>query len=416
MRRLLLSLALLACVVPAPASDWPGWLGPAHNGSSPERQLLTAWPAGGPKVLWKVKGGDGYSSIAVVGNRAYTLVQREGAEWAIALDIADGKEKWATKLAEEYKNKYGNGPRSTPAIDGDFVYVQSVNGPLVCLKAEDGKPVWQHDLLKDYESDNITWGLSASPRVEGNLVLAIPGAKGAGVAAYDKKSGKLVWKLGDDGAAYASPAAATVATQRQYIFFTAAGLLGVSPKGKQLWRIPWKTDYDCNICTPLVIGDQIFVSSGEKVGCAMYRLSADGPPAVVWQSKGLKGVPKGVKPVEPVMLNYWANSVEHEGYLYGLSGEFSGRIDLHCVDARNGKPKWSKKDFGKGAITLADGHLFITTKKGDLVLVRANPAKYEERARLSSFLGENRTVPTIAEKRMYLRDRENIYCLDIAGK
>jgi outer membrane protein assembly factor BamB len=115
------------------------------------------------------------------------------------------------------------------------------------------------------------------------------------------------------------------------------------------------------------------------------------------------------------MINYWANSVEHQGYLYGLAGEFDKKIHLNCVDAKTGKLMWSQKDFGKGAITLADGHLFMTTKKGDLVLVRANPTMYEEKARIA-LLGENRTSPTIADKRLYLRDRENIYCLDIAGK
>jgi outer membrane protein assembly factor BamB len=154
-----------------------------------------------------------------------------------------------------------------------------------------------------------------------------------------------------------------------------------------------------------VVGENLFVSSGEQVGCAMFHLSIGGPPEVVWQSKGAKGV----------LTNYWANSVEHQGYLYGLSGEFDKKIHLNCVDAKTGKLMWSRQDFGKGAITLADGHLFMTTKPGDLVLVRANPQKYEEKARVG-LLGENRTVPTIAEKRLFLRDRENIYCLDIAGK
>src|SRR5207248_11741656 len=113
--------------------------------------------------------------------------------------------------------------------------------------------------------------------------------------------------------------------------------------------------------------------------------------------------------------NYWANSVAVGGYLYGLSGEFDKRIDLNCVDAKTGKLAWSQEDFGKGALTFAEGHLFITTKKGDLVLVRANPQKYEEKARVQ-LLSENRTVPTIAEKCLYLRDRENIFCLDIGAK
>jgi outer membrane protein assembly factor BamB len=404
MKRLLLALPLIALVLPVTAADWPQWLGPSRNGTSPETGLLTDGPAAGPKLLWKVPGGDGYSSVAVVGNRAYTLVQRDDGEWAIALDAASGKEKWARKIAPAYKNSYGNGPRSTPAIDGGFVYVQSVTGPLACLKTDDGSVVWQHNLLSDFGMKNTTWGLSASPLVEGNVVLAIPGAPGAGVAAFDKKTGHLAWKLGDDKAAYASPVAVTVGGQRQLIFFTAAGLLAASPDGKELWRVPWKTEFDCNICTPLVIGNDLFVSSGEQVGCAMFRLSPGGAPEVAWQSKGKKGV----------MTNYWANSVAVDGYLYGLSGEFDKRIDLNCVDAKTGKLAWSQKDFGKGAITYAEGHLFITTKKGDLVLVRANSQKYDEKARVQ-LLGENRTVPTIAAKRLYLRDRQHIYCLDIAA-
>jgi hypothetical protein len=239
-------------------------------------------------------------------------VQRDGAEWAIALDVETGKEQWAKKIAPAFKNSYGNGPRCTPAIDGGLVYVQSVTGPLVCLKADDGSIVWQRNLLTDFGTKNITWGLAASPLVEGNLVLAIPGAKGAGVAAFDKKTGTIVWKLGDDKAAYASPMAVTVGGQRQLIFFTAAGLLAATPEGKELWRVPWTTEFDCNICTPLVLGEQLFVSSGEQVGCALFRLSPGGAPEIAWQSKGKTGV----------MTNYWANSVAHDGYLYGLSGEF----------------------------------------------------------------------------------------------
>ncbi len=391
-------------VPPAPAADWPNWLGPARNGSSPETGLLTTWPTTGPKILWEAKGGDGYSSIAVAGGRAITLVQRDGKEIVLGLDALKGTQLWETPLALAYKNMYGNGPRSTPTIEGDRVYVTSVTGPIACLNAKDGQAIWQHDLLKDFGAKNISWGLAASPTIDGPLLLAVPGAKGAGVAAFDKLTGNLAWKLGNDKAAYATPVAVTVGGKRQLIFFTAAGLLSVSPDGKELWRVPWKTEFDCNICTPLVIGDKLFVTSGEEVGCAMFKLKPDGPPEVVWESKGPKSV----------MLNYWANTVHHEGYLYGLSGEFSKRIDLHCVDAATGKVKWSQDDFGKGAITLADGHLFITTKKGDLVLVRATPERYEEKGRVM-ILGENRTVPTLSNKRLYLRDRERILCVDLGA-
>lgn len=388
------------------AADWPQWLGPNRNGASPETGLLSDWPANGPKVVWKVEGGDGYSTVVVAGGRAITMVQRGDEEQVLALDAATGKEIWKQRAGPAFKNNYGNGPRSTPTIDGTNVYVTSVTGPVLCLEAATGKVVWQKDLLKEFEAKNITWGLSASPLVQGNLVLVEPGAAGAGVAALDKRDGKVVWKTGGDKAAYASPVALTAGGKQQGVFFNAAGVLGVQVEdGKELWRVPWKTGYDCNICTPLVIGDQLFVASGEKVGCALLQVSGEGTPKTVWASRGPKSV----------MKTYWATAVAHDKHLYGVSGEFDGVMNFNCVELATGKLVWSKERFGKAAVTLADGHLFMVTKAGDLVLAPATPKGYQEKARVK-LLGDGRTAPTIAGKKLYLRDRQNIVCLDIAGK
>jgi outer membrane protein assembly factor BamB len=405
-RNYLACVMILTATLSVRAGDWPNWMGPLRNGASPETGLLTAWPKSGPKVLWKVPGGDGYSTIAVADGRAVTQVQHDGAEYVLALDAVKGTKLWETKVADAYKNQYGDGPRATPTIAGKFIYTQSVTGPLTCLDAEKGTIVWSVNLLKEYGAKNLTWGLSASPLVEGDLVYALPGGKGAGVAAFDKKTGKLAWKHGDDKAGYATPVPVTVAGQKQIIFFTADGLLATTPdQGKELWRVAWKTGYDCNICTPLLIGkDQLFVSTGEEVGCAVFKLSATAPE-VVWESKGPKSV----------LMNYWANAVEHNGYLFGISGEFNEKkMDLNCVDAKTGKLMWSQKNLGKATMTLADGHLFITTKKGDLLLVPASPTKYEEKARITLLAAGCRTSPTIADKRLYLRDQKDIFCLDIA--
>lgn len=407
-RGLGLGIVWLGLVATAGAADWPQWMGPQRNGTSPETGLLTTWPAAGPKVLWKVEGGDGYSAVAVAGNRACTMVQRDEDELVIALDPTTGKEVWKTRCGPAYTNDFGSGPRATPAFDGKHVYVQAATGPLLCLDAETGKVIWQHDLLKEFNTKNITWGLSASPMVDGDLVLAIPGGAGAAVAAFDKTTGKLVWKTGDDKAAYASPMAATVNGQRQAIFFTAVGLLGVQmDTGKELWRVAWPTEYDVNICTPLLMGDQLFVSSGEKVGCALFRLKKDDKPDVVWQSKGAKSV----------MMTYWANAVVHDKHLYGLSGEYNKSADLNCVDLATGKLVWSSPRFGLSSVTLADGHLFIMNKNGDLVLVPATSKGFTEKGRARVLEdGRYATVPTIASKKMYLRDRKHIVCLDVAGK
>lgn len=406
-RWLLLALALCG-TASASAADWPQWMGPARNGASPETGLLTQWPTGGPKVLWKVPGGDGYSSLAVAGGKVFTLVMRGEDELVLALDAATGKELWKTRIAPAFKEEQGNGPRSTPAVDGKRVYVQSANGPLVCLDVENGKIAWQHDLLKEFSAKNIEWGLCASPLVDGDLVLAIPGGKGAGVAAFNKETGKLAWKTGDDKAAYSSPVIMNVGGKPQAIFFTAAGVLAVEPgTGTEFWRVPWKTAYDCNIATPLVIGDQLFVSSGEKVGCALLKPAGTAKPSVVWESKGPKSV----------MMTYWATAVAHDKYLYGMAGEYNVEPDLRCVDLATGKQAWTQK-FGKANFSLADGHLWVTTVAGDLVLVSATSKAYEEKGRVKKLLKNDRfsTAPVIADKKLYLRDSQNVFCLDISGK
>ncbi len=398
----------LAIPLTVGAADWPNWLGPLKNGSSPETGLLTTWPKDGPKVLWKVPGGAGYSTVAVAAGRAITQVQHDGAEHVIALDAVKGTKLWETKIAPAYKNGFGDGPRATPTIEGKSVYVYSPSGLLACLDAEKGDLAWSVNLLKTFGGKAVTYGLSASPYIEGDLVYAIPGGKGAGVAAFDKKTGKLAWKTGNDKSAYATPMSVNVAGQKQIIFFTATGLLAVTPdQGKELWRVAWPTGYDCNICTPLLIGkDQLFVTSGEGNGCVMYKLSA-AAPEVAWQSKG----------ADSVMLNYWSNAVEHNGHLYGVVGEFDEKkMHLNCVDAKTGKLMWSQKNVGKTTLTLADGHLFLTNKQGELAVVSANPLKYEEKGRVALMGQKGRTAPTIANGRLYVRDLSSIFCLDISGK
>lgn len=400
--RLLAGLLLAAVPTLTRAADWPQWLGPNRNGASPETGLLASWPKEGPKVLWKEKGGDGYSSVAVADGRAVTLIQ-EDAEYAVAYDAVKGDRLWKAKIGPAFKNSYGNGPRSTPTIEGERIYVQSVTGNVACLNAKDGAIVWEKNILSHFGGKNITWGLAASPVIDGDLLYVVPGAEGAGVAALKKANGEVAWKVGSDKAAYASPQPVSVGGKKQVLFFNAAGLLAVDPaKGEHIWALEWPTEFDCNIATPLAIGGNVFVSSGEGVGSGLYELQ---PAAAkpLWRFKGNKSP----------LTTYWATAVHHDGHLYGIHGEFNKRLDLNCVELKSGKVKWSQKDFGKGALCLADGHLYLTTKKGDLVLVQATPEKYTEKSRVVGAVGETRAVPTIANGRMYVRDLQNVYCFSV---
>ena len=254
-------------------------MGPRSDGTSAEKGIATTWPEAGPKLLWKIAGGDGYSAIAVRRRSSRSRwSSRQGKEVVVALNAGSGKELWSTPMGPAFKNVNGSGPRATPWIEEDRVYVQSVTGPVACLDIKSGEIVWQKNLLTEFGAKNITWGLSASPVIAGDLVLAIPGAKNAGVAAFDKKTGDVVWKTGSDKAAYASPVVADVGGQKQAIFFTAVGLLGVTlDKGAELWRVAWPAEFDCNIATPLLLpGNKLFVSSGEGNGCALLELQASG--------------------------------------------------------------------------------------------------------------------------------------------
>src|ERR1043166_8277504 len=138
MKKTLTALIIAAIVTPTFAGDWPHWLGPNRTGASPETGLLKSWPKGGPKVLWKQPGGVGYSSVVIADGRAITQVQHDGNEYVIAFDAAKGTKLWEKKVAAAYKNTYGDGPRSTPTIEGKFVYTQSVQGELTCLTADKG--------------------------------------------------------------------------------------------------------------------------------------------------------------------------------------------------------------------------------------------------------------------------------------
>lgn len=395
----------------ARAADWPQWLGPQRDGTSAETGLIAKFGPAGPKVVWKVAGGEGISAVAVVGKRAFTMVQRPpsgggaAVELAVCLDADTGKELWATVVGPGWKDQQGDGPRATPAVVGDRVYVQAATGKLACLNTADGKEVWARDLLADYKAKNIVWGLSASPVIDDGLIFAQPGARGAGLAAFDAATGKQVWTAADDVAAYASPAIIKVGEDKQVVFFTARGLVAVAPRtGKEAWRSDWPTAYDCNIATPLPVGgDRLFVASGEEVGCAMLKPAASGTPAVVWESRGAKSV----------LMTYWANALLRDGHLYGLSGEFSGVINLNCVDAADGKVKWSKTRFGAAGMVMADGKLYLTTRTGELVIVEAKPDGFTETARAALFADKCYVVPTIADGRLYFRDRRNVWCVDL---
>jgi outer membrane protein assembly factor BamB len=407
-----IGLVLLASVAAAAhaqdRADWPQFLGPQRSGISSEVGLIDKLPDGGPKVLWRAKGGVGMSGVAIAGGRALTLVQRDSQQWLIALDAATGKPLWQTPLASQYTNQMGDGPRATPTIADERVFAFTGEGILSAVSLADGKPLWSHNVVAELKGKPADYGMASSPLVVGDIVVVMAGAPRATLAAYDAKSGALAWTAGDDPAGYSSPALRTLAGQSQIVAFTGASAVGVDPeKGSMLWRYAYETDFHCNIAVPLEVGGNLFLSAGENHGCVLLSLAKENgrlAPQVVWQSQGSQSV----------LRNEWQTSILLDEHLYGFDnvGSAGPVTHLACVHAATGKRVWQKPRFGKGNLIAADGKLWISTMNGELVLLRATPKAYEELGR-AQIVESTRQAPSLSAGRLYLRDDTEIVCLDL---
>lgn len=417
-RQALIPVVLAALIISLPSErlaaqdaakgEWPQFLGPQRNGCSSETGLLDRWPEAGPKEQWRVPGGVGMSGLAIRRGRVLTLVQRDGKQWLIALDAKSGDSIWQTPLAPEYRNPMGNGPRATPAISGDHVFVFTGEGILSAHTFADGKPLWSHHVVKELGGKEAEYGMACSPLVVGEQVIVTAGAPKGTLVAFDAKSGKQLWTAGSDPAGYSSPALLNVGGCSQIVAFTGNSALGVDPtKGSVLWRYPFKTNFECNIATPLDINGQVFLSSGENHGSVLLALKPQEDQfelREVWESFGPKSV----------LRNEWQTSMLLDGHLYGMDnvGGAGPITHLTCIDAATGERKWQEARFGKGNLIAADGKLFLTTMKGELVLVRATPERYDELGR-ATVLSSTRQAPALSNGRLFLRDDKDIVCLDV---
>jgi len=392
---------------PIECADWPQWRGPQHDGLSLESGLSHHWSADGPPLLWKRPLGRGFSSVAVIAGRLYTMDEEaEGAERheaVVCLDAATGKEIWRFRYPNQYEERLGSGPRSTPAVDGNFVYAVGPTGIFHCLRADTGEKVWRHELMEEFHSQKMQYGVSFSPLVEGDLVYAMPGGRqGNSVAAFDKRTGELAWKALDDPVGYSSPIASSAAGVRQVLFFTNLALVSVSPvDGKELWRYPFETDNGFNIATPLAFGNYVLISAAYGKGCALLEITAEADgalkPHCVYEHNRLR--------------NYFSSSVRCGEYIYGFD-----MMDLVCMKIRTGEIVWREKGirtFRKGSLLIAEGQLIFLGEFGTLTLADATPLGYHEKAAVRVSNNKCWTVPVLANGKLYIRDESHLICFKL---
>jgi outer membrane protein assembly factor BamB len=400
---------LLLLTAAAPALDWPSFRGPNRDDVSRETGLLKQWPAEGPKRAWLFdKAGAGYSGSSVAGGRLFTLGARDNREVLIALDANTGKEIWSTPMSDVLENRWGNGPRGTPTVDGEHVYALSGPGMLACVQVKDGKTLWTKK-MGDLGGKTPGWGYTESVLVDGNQVVCTPGGGQGTVAAFNKKDGNLLWQSKEwtDVAQYASIVKATINGQPQYVQVTMQHFGAVDPKtGKVLWQVdfPGKTAV---IPTPIVKDNMVFVTAGYGVGSKMVRIKAGNQPEDVYENK--------------LMKNHHGGVVLVGDHLYG----YSDGVGWLCMEFATGNQVWAERNaLGKGAVSVADGMLYCLDEgKGAVVLAEASPKGWKEHGRFilepqsttRSPQGRIWTHPVIANSKLYLRDQEYIYCYDVKG-
>jgi outer membrane protein assembly factor BamB len=400
--------------------EWPGWRGPQRDNVCTEKGLLTSWPADGPKLLWgvrEVNGGRscglGFSSLAIADGMIFTMGDRQKEGLVFCYDALTGKERWATLTHPAHGT---DGPRSTPAVDGEHVYALSPQGILVCLDRATGNLVWRRDLKQDFGGKMMSgWGHSESPLLDGDKLICAPGAPTAALVALNKSTGEVIWRTpleNCSGAGYSSIVVTDAGGIRQYVTLLGAkeGMVGVEARsGKLLWSYQRIANATANMVTPIVRDDLVFASSGYNVGTALVQLTPT-------EQRGINTREVYFLPAN-VLQNMHGSMVLWNGHVYGGHGHNEGKP--FCLELSSGRLLWGPQAaVGQGSATVlyADGHLYFRYQNNVMALVEATPLGFALKGKfdLPKELGTPSFQQTIIQYgRMYIRGRDQILCYDI---
>ncbi len=353
--------------------------------------------------------GEGHAAPAVSKGRIYGMGLRGDEEVVWALDTRTGKEIWHTKIAAGttlQASQGGNGPRSTPTIDGDMLYTIGVSGDLVCLKLADGKQVWKKSLVSDFGGRVPTWGYSESPLVDGAQIIATPGGSSATIVALNKANGEVIWKSQipvGNRVAYSSAIPADVDGQKQYIQFLGGAVVGVAAKdGKFLWHYDAPANKQgINCSAPIYRDHLVLAASAYGNGGGVARLTSSGGEIKAEEVYFTKQ-----------MQNHHGGMVLVGDYYYGFDNS-----NLTCIEFKTGKVMWADRSVGKGSVTSADGLIYARSERGPVALVEANPKQYVEKGRFDQperSSAPSWPYPVVSNGKLYLRDQDVLFCYDVS--
>lgn len=423
--------------------DWKYFLGPEHNGTSTETKLLHQWPKAGPPLVWEMRKGTGYSSPAIQGDRLVYMHRVGNQEKVECLHPETGAKYWEFSYPTQFEDRYGynNGPRASPVIDGDRVYTYGAEGKLHCLRLETGQVYWKRDLPAEFKVPQDFFGTASTPLLEGdNLIINVGAPKGPTVAAFHKLTGRMVWGAGNEwGPSYSSPVPATVHGKRRVFVFAGGeskpptgGLLSLDPAtGAIDFAFSWRSrSYESvNAASPVVAGNQVFISASYRTGGALLNLLPDGKQSVAWTSNEIG--------------THWNTPVYKDGYLYAFDGRNEPDASLVCIELKTGKvmwratPEWDdtlniqgaertqRMSTYRGTLLAVDGKFLCLGEMGHLLWLDLSPQGYKELSRAWLFAArETWSLPVVSKGLLYIsqhaRDllqntQPRLLCYDLRG-
>ena len=408
-------------------SDWSCFLGPDHNGTSRETGINVDWNHSPPKLLWHHTIGTGYAAPTIAKGRLllyHRVPNPENADQFVerlsCFHSETGESLWQVDFPTDYKdpNGYGDGPRSTPVVDSDRIFLVGPSGVVRCLQLVDGKTIWDLDLVESFGCGLPTYGMGASPVVLDNLVLVTAGGsedneKAKTIIALDKTNGVFRFGVGDHPASYATPVVVEQFGRPWCFVFSQDGLFSFDPDTQMIdFEFPWRANIagSVNAACPVVSGDQVFITEAYRLGGAMLRFGRFGPETVWQDSKRVR---------EKIMACHWNTPILKEGLLYGCSGRHRNAGLLKCVDWYTGKTRWKMKLDGRSSLTYVDKHFVNQSESGLVTLFQATDSGYVEAGRLDESNAEvvpsypAWNAPVIAKGIMYLRGKHELIAYDL---
>jgi outer membrane protein assembly factor BamB len=422
----------------AASKDWPGFLGPHRNGKSDERGVPAQWPAKGPVIAWQAPTGTGYAAPAICDGRVFYFGRFLDSARLVCLDARTGEEQWQCDYPTAFEDMlgYNNGPRATPVVDGEVVYTFGAEGVLQCVRVANGEKVWRIDTTKDFGVVKNFFGVGSTPLVYGDLLIVCVGGSppdsptdvyaasgrvqpnGSAVVAFDKANGNVRWKTGDDLASYSSPVVANIDGRDVVFMFARGGLLAIEPKkGELLAKFPWRARKleSVNASTPIVVGNEIFISETYELGSALVRFTGNAFEEI-WTDRNRRR--------EQAMALHWNTPIELDGYLYGSSGYHAPDAELRCVEWKTGKVMWSEPGMGRSSLLLVDGVIISLSEDGTIRVLKPSSQKYTELAKWELTAEDGSPLlpypawaaPALSHGLLYVEGANRLVCLKLMGE